>query len=34
MPPDLAVEVISPIDRKTSIAEKQELYRRAGVPLV
>ncbi len=34
MPPDLAVEVISPTDRKTDIAEKQELYRRAGVPLI
>ncbi len=34
MPPDLAVEVISPTDRKSDIAAKQELYRRAGVPLV
>jgi len=34
VPPDLAVEVISPTDRKADIAAKQELYRRAGVPLV
>ncbi len=34
LPPDLAVEVISPTDRKADIAEKQALYRRAGVPLV
>ncbi|HET9662477.1 MAG TPA: Uma2 family endonuclease [Thermomicrobiales bacterium] len=33
-PPDLAVEVISPTDRKADIVQKQELYRRAGVPLV
>ncbi len=33
-PPDLAVEVISPTDRNADIAGKQELYRRAGVPLV
>lgn len=32
--PDLAVEVISPTDQKSDIAKKQELYRRAGVPLV
>ena len=32
--PDLAVEVISPTDEKADIAKKQELYRRAGVPLV
>jgi Uma2 family endonuclease len=34
VPPDLAVEVISPTDRKTEIVEKQTLYTRAGVPLV
>lgn len=34
MPPDLAVEVISPSDRKADIVAKQELYRRAGVSLV
>ena len=34
LPPDLAVEVISPTDRKADIAQKQELYRKAGVPLV
>ncbi|MBX3068939.1 MAG: Uma2 family endonuclease [Thermomicrobiales bacterium] len=34
MPPDLAVEVISPTDRRTDISRKQELYTRAGVPLV
>jgi Uma2 family endonuclease len=34
MPPDLAVEVISPTDRKADIAQKQELYAKAGVPLV
>jgi len=34
MPPDLAVEVISPTDRKADIAQKQALYRQAGVPLV
>jgi Uma2 family endonuclease len=33
-PPDLAVEVISPTDRKSDIAEKQALYAKAGVPLV
>ena len=34
LPPDLAIEVISPTDRKADIAEKQELYAKAGVPLV
>jgi len=34
MPPDLAVEVISPSDEPGNIARKKELYRRAGVPLV
>lgn len=34
LPPDLAAEVISPTDRKADITRKQELYRRAGVPLV
>lgn len=34
MPPDLAVEVISPSDRKSDIAEKHALYTKAGVPLV
>jgi Uma2 family endonuclease len=34
LPPDLAVEVISPTDRKADIAEKQALYTSAGVPLV
>jgi Uma2 family endonuclease len=34
MPPDLAVEVISPIDRKADIAQKQALYAKAGVPLI
>ena len=34
MPPDLAVEVVSPTDEPGDIARKQELYRRAGVPLV
>lgn len=34
LPPDLAVEVISPTDRKSDIAEKQTLYAKAGVPLV
>ena len=34
VPPDLAVEVISPTDRKMDMAQKQELYTRAGVPLV
>lgn len=34
MPPDLAVEVISPTDRKADMAEKQRLYANAGVPLV
>jgi Uma2 family endonuclease len=34
MPPDLAVEVISPTDRRADIAQKQRLYAQAGVPLV
>jgi Uma2 family endonuclease len=34
LPPDFAVEVISPTDRKADIVEKQTLYTRAGVPLV
>ena len=34
MPPDLAVEVISPSDEPGDIARKKDLYRRAGVPLV
>jgi Uma2 family endonuclease len=34
MPPDLAVEVISPTDERADIENKQKLYARAGVPLV
>lgn len=34
VPPDLAVEVLSPATGKPGIVEKQPLYRRAGVPLV
>ncbi|CAN5827029.1 Uma2 family endonuclease [soil metagenome] len=34
LPPDLAVEVISPTDKRTDMAHKQDLYTRAGVPLV
>lgn len=34
VPPDLAVEVISPSDEPGEIAKKLDLYRRAGVPLV
>ena len=34
MPPELAVEVISPNDRPADMAQKQGLYARAGVPLV
>jgi Uma2 family endonuclease len=34
VPPDLAVEVISPSDEPGDIAKKREFYRRAGVPLV
>jgi Uma2 family endonuclease len=34
MPPDLAVEVISPTDKRADIARKQQLYARAEVPLV
>lgn len=33
-PPDLAVEVISPTDRKADIGQKQAIYTKAGVPLV
>ena len=33
-PPDLAVEVISPTDKRADIAQKLELYARAGVSLV
>jgi len=32
--PDLAVEVMSPHDSYEEVAEKVELYRRAGVPLL
>lgn len=34
VPPDLAVEVMSPSDEPANIAKKRELYRRAGVALV
>ena len=34
MPPDLAVEVISPTDERANIEKKQQLYAQAGVPLV
>jgi len=34
MPPDLAVEVISPSDSRALITRKQELYDRASVPMV
>jgi Uma2 family endonuclease len=34
VPPDLAVEVVSPSDEPGDVAKKRELYRRAGVPLV
>jgi Uma2 family endonuclease len=34
VPPDLAVEVVSPSDEPGDIARKQERYRRASVPLV
>jgi Uma2 family endonuclease len=34
IPPDLAVEVISPTDRRADIAQKQALYARAEVPVV
>jgi len=34
VPPDLAVEVISPTDRPGDISRKQGRYGRAGVPLV
>ena len=34
MPPDLAVEVISPTDERADIEKGQVLYARAGVPLV
>lgn len=32
--PDLVVEVVSPGDRFDEIAEKIDLYQRAGVPLI
>jgi Uma2 family endonuclease len=34
VPPDLAIEVVSPSDEPGDILKKQALYRRAGVPLV
>lgn len=34
IPPDLAVEVVSPNDRVTQLEEKLEDYRKVGVPLV
>jgi Uma2 family endonuclease len=34
VPPDLAVEVVSPSDTPGDVAGKMERYRRAGVPLV
>lgn len=34
IPPDLAVEVVSPNDRVPQLEEKLEDYRKAGVPLV
>ncbi len=34
LPPDLAVEVISPTDKRADIAQKQLLYAKAEVPLV
>lgn len=34
VPPDLAVEFVSPSDTPRDVARKMELYRRAGVPLV
>jgi Uma2 family endonuclease len=34
VPPDLAVEVLSPSDEPGEVAKKRDLYRRAGVPLV
>ena len=34
LPPDLAVEIISPSDKRAEIAQKQALYAKAGVPLV
>ena len=34
LPPDLAVEIISPTDERSDIAQKQTLYAKAGVPLV
>ena len=34
LPPDLAVEVISPTDRKVDIDRKQAIYAKAGVPQV
>ena len=34
LPPDLAVEVVSPNDRPQEIADKVDLYLTHGVPLV
>lgn len=34
LPPDLAIEVISPTDRKADMVRKQTLYTRAKVPIV
>jgi Uma2 family endonuclease len=34
VPPDLAIEVVSPTDGPGDVAKKMELYRSAGVPLV
>jgi Uma2 family endonuclease len=34
MPPDLAIEVISPTDERADMEKKQKLYARADVPLV
>jgi Uma2 family endonuclease len=34
MPPDLAIEVISPTDERADIKKKQQLYEHAEVPLV
>ena len=34
MPPDLAIEVVSPSDTARDVAAKMERYRRANVPLV
>jgi Uma2 family endonuclease len=34
IPPDFAVEVISPTDKRADMQQKQKLYTRARVPLV